>query len=89
MHGISLLLTFFAQMLIGVPLYAALFEAASAVGTVGLSLGLTPQLGAFSRLILILLMYFGRAGFLTLIYTLANGQIAPPSQFPLGKITLG
>ncbi|MDY3869167.1 MAG: potassium transporter TrkG [Pyramidobacter sp.] len=73
----------------GVPLGAALFETASAVGTVGLSLSVTPQLGALSRLTLIALMFCGRAGFLTLLYTLANGQISPPSQLPQGKITLG
>lgn len=35
----------------GVPLMAALFEAASAIGTVGLSLGITPELSGASRLI--------------------------------------
>lgn len=34
----------------GVPLMAALFEAASAIGTVGLSLGITPELSGASRL---------------------------------------
>ena len=50
-----------------VPLISALFETSSAIGTVGLSLGLTPTLGMVSRLILILLMFFGRVGGLTLI----------------------
>ncbi len=40
----------------------AMFETASAIGTVGLTLGATPTLGAASKLILIFLMYFGRAG---------------------------
>ena len=43
-----------------------LFETASAVGTVGLTLGITPGLSQISRLVLIALMYFGRVGVLTL-----------------------
>ena len=50
------------------PLLTCMFEAASAIGTVGLTLGITPQLGPVSRGILIFLMYFGRVGGLTLIY---------------------
>ena len=50
------------------PLLDCLFETASAVGTVGLTLGITPTLGIPSQLILILLMFFGRVGGLTLIY---------------------
>ena len=57
-----------------VPLTAALFETASAIGTVGLSLGVTPTLGAASRLVLIALMYFGRVGGLTLIYAAAGSH---------------
>lgn len=43
-----------------IPLMQALFEAASAIGTVGLSLGATAEASEVSRLILIFLMYFGR-----------------------------
>ena len=58
---------------------AALFEAASAIGTVGLSLGITPELSGASRLILIFLMYFGRVGGLTMIYAVtAKGAPAVP-----------
>ncbi len=38
-----------------------LFETASAVGTVGLSLGITPELNLLSRSVLILLMFFGES----------------------------
>ena len=44
----------------GIPLMDAMFETASAIGTVGLTLGATPTLGTASKLILIFLMYFGR-----------------------------
>jgi trk system potassium uptake protein TrkH len=73
----------------GVPLTAALFESASAIGTVGLTMGVTPTLGAASRLVLIALMYFGRVGGLTLIYAAAGSRVTPPSRLPQEKITIG
>ncbi|MGN0818886.1 MAG: TrkH family potassium uptake protein [Christensenellaceae bacterium] len=51
-----------------VPFVSALFESASAIGTVGLSLGITAALSVPSRLILCVLMFFGRVGGLTLIF---------------------
>ena len=73
----------------GVPLLAALFETASAIGTVGLTLGLTPELGAVSRWILIFLMYFGRVGGLTLIYAVLPESAPVPAQMPQERITVG
>lgn len=72
-----------------VALDAALFETASAIGTVGLTLGLTPELGGISRLILIFLMYFGRVGGLTLIYAVLPDSGAVPAQLPQERITVG
>ena len=73
----------------GVPLMDALFEAASAIGTVGLSLGGTARFSTFSRLVLIFLMYFGRVGGLTLIYAVTAGNGASASQFPQEQVTVG
>ncbi|MDD3336665.1 MAG: potassium transporter TrkG [Eubacteriales bacterium] len=73
----------------GIPMLSALFEAASAIGTVGLSLGVTPTLGATSRLVLIALMFFGRVGGLTLIFAVLPGTFATGSRLPQGKITVG
>lgn len=73
----------------GVPLIAALFETGSAVGTVGVSLGLTPSLGAISKLILIALMFFGRVGGLTLIYAALREKRKTGSKYPLEKLTVG
>ena len=72
-----------------VPLMDALFEAASAIGTVGLSLGGTARFSAFSRWILIFLMYFGRVGGLTMIYALTAGNSVAASQFPQEPVTVG
>ena len=73
----------------GVPLLAALFETASAIGTVGLTLGLTPELEGISRMILIFLMYFGRVGGLTLIYAVLPDSAAVPAQMPQERINVG
>ena len=73
----------------GLPLRDCLFETASAVGTVGLSLGLTPTLGTVSKIILIFLMFFGRVGCLTLIYATLGKKVKNGSKLPLDKITVG
>lgn len=72
-----------------VPLMSALFETSSAIGTVGLSLGLTPSLGMVSKLILILLMFFGRVGGLTLIFAALSERNTFGSRYPQEKITVG
>ena len=71
-----------------VTLLAAMFETGSAVGTVGLTLGLTPKLGALSHLILIVLMYFGRVGGLTVIYATVK-KAGHGARFPRETLTVG
>ena len=51
-----------------------LFEVASAINTVGLSLGLTPYLSIFGKLIIIILMFIGRIGPLTIVMALSLKQ---------------
>ena len=50
----------------GLPLMDCIFETISAIATVGLSTGITPLLNVLSQLILIMLMYFGRVGVMTI-----------------------
>ncbi len=71
-----------------VSLVTAFFETASAVGTVGLSLGLTPKLCLASRLILVCLMFFGRVGGLTLIFATISEK-RTEYKYPQEKITVG
>jgi len=71
------------------PLMTCLFESASAVGTVGLTLGITPGLGLVSKLVLIALMFFGRVGGLTLIFATLPATKNTLSRLPLEKITVG
>ena len=71
------------------PLSSGLYETASAVGTVGLTLGITPQLHIPSQMVLIVLMYLGRVGGLTLIYAALSGKRAGTAKLPLDRITVG
>ena len=71
------------------PLGECLFETASAIGTVGLTLGITPGLGVISRLILIGLMFFGRVGGLTIIFAAVSETRNGSSRYPQEKITVG
>lgn len=73
----------------GLPASICLFETASAIGTVGLTLGITPSLGTASRLILMALMFLGRVGGLTIIYAaLSTGQ-GNTAKLPQEHITIG
>ena len=52
----------------GVPLGDGLYEAVSAICTVGLSTGITGELNLLSKLILIIYMFFGRVGIMTISF---------------------
>ena len=71
------------------PLSSCLYETASAVGTVGLTLGITPQLHIPSQMVLIMLMYLGRVGGLTIIYAALSGKRAETAKLPLDQIAVG
>lgn len=73
----------------GLPILTCMFESASAIGTVGLTLGITTGLGNVSRVILIILMYLGRVGGLTLVFAAVAGARANGSRLPQEKITVG
>lgn len=72
-----------------VPLSISMFETMSAVGTVGLSMGLTPSLGGISQIVLILLMFFGRVGGLTMIYAAFSRRDLYTAKYPVENIMVG
>ena len=72
-----------------IPLLTCLFETGSAVGTVGLTLGITTTLSLFSKIILMFLMFFGRVGGLTLIYAAVSTSENNKIKLPLEKISVG
>ena len=77
------------SMVEDLPFGVCIFETASAVGTVGLTLGITPGLGVISQVILILLMFLGRVGGLTIIYAALSGSTMKLTKLPKESITVG
>ena len=70
------------------PFLDATFEVVSAFGTVGLSRGATGELSDLGRAVVILIMFLGRLGPLTLGFFLAR-QTAPRVRYPEGAVYLG
>ena len=73
----------------GETIIRTMFECASALATVGLTAGMTPSLCLVSKLILIVFMYFGRVGALTLAYAAASRQPVQHMRYPEEKIIVG
>ncbi|MFB4324571.1 TrkH family potassium uptake protein [Paenibacillus sp. CR_12] len=66
-----------------------LFEVTSAFGTVGLSMGLTPELSPFGKGVIILTMYIGRLGPLTLAFALSQRVVKQKYRLPEEKVLIG
>ncbi len=64
----------------GADLMTALFETFSASATVGLSLGLTPTLSVASKIAVMILMFFGRVGILTIATLLSDKEVQEQNQ---------
>lgn len=90
---LSLLLDLFGTLALTavecLPLADVLFEVCSALGTVGISVGITGSLSLFSKGILMLLMYCGRMGSLTFALIFTENRQTPPSQRPVERIPVG
>lgn len=88
--GLVLLCTF--CLVLVEPTFTAescLFESLSAMGTVGLTMGITPQLGVFAKGCLIFLMYCGRLGSIAVGMAIVRRKVIPKISYPEEKITLG
>lgn len=66
-----------------------IFDVISAIGTVGLTMGITSHLAAISKLVLISLMYLGRVGGLSLALVLAEKHENVPINRPVDRIMVG
>jgi trk system potassium uptake protein TrkH len=87
--GIIFVLVFFLMLVEPHPFDRILFEAISAFGTVGLSMGITPGLGSLGKFLITLLMYVGRIGPLTMIYALAIKKHYVNIDYAEEKIAIG
>ncbi|MBN1949304.1 MAG: potassium transporter Trk [Candidatus Cloacimonetes bacterium] len=83
------IMIFLLLMIEPFPFEKTLFEAFSAFGTVGLSMGITPLLSNFGKVIIIILMYMGRVGPLTLIFALSENKLMASYSYIEEKISIG
>ena len=65
------------------------YEVCSAVGTVGITMGITTKLTLAGKLIITFLMFFGRIGGLSLAMAFSEDRPAPPLQRPEGNVLIG
>ena len=90
---LDVMITLIGAMLISkiehVAFLKTLFESASAVATVGLSMGITPGLSTLSKVILIFSMYMGRVGGLTLVFAAITRKSTGNRQYPADNIAVG
>ncbi len=90
----GLFLVMFVTMLLtitepGKEFLMILFEAVSAFGTVGLSMGLTPELSPFGKMIIMFTMFAGRVGPLTIAYAITLRRKPDPFRYAKGKLIIG
>ncbi|NLB53868.1 MAG: Trk family potassium uptake protein [Syntrophomonadaceae bacterium] len=71
------------------PLNIILFEVISAAGTVGLSLGITPYLDTSGQLLLIIAMFLGRVGPLTIAYSMIYGKKPVDFRYAESRVMVG
>lgn len=81
--------TLIVSYLDGLPVQEVLFESTSAIATVGLTLGITPQLSIVSQILMCLLMIFGRAGSITILLAFTSTHSTLTSKLPTEKIRIG
>ncbi len=90
---LDLIITVFGAMAISkienIAFLKTLFESASAVATVGLTMGITTQIGSISKIILMILMYTGRVGGLTLVFAAVTRKSLGNRQYPADNIAVG
>lgn len=85
MCGVSIIISHVEDL----PMLTTLFESASAIATVGVTCGITPDLSQFSAFLLAVLMIFGRVGSLTMLRAIWSGRGFTGSEVPQEKVQIG
>ena len=73
----------------GVPVVALLFEITSAFGTCGMSLGITSDLSVTGKVIIMLLMFIGRVGLISFLFTLGGNTKKLNYHYPKERVIIG
>ncbi|MBQ6820031.1 MAG: Trk family potassium uptake protein [Clostridium sp.] len=84
--GVTMILSYTE---VGATFVDLLYESSSAFATVGLTLGLTPKLSSIGKILIILMMYMGRVGPLTVMLALTKKHKKSGYKYPEGKILIG
>ncbi|WP_294186534.1 TrkH family potassium uptake protein [uncultured Clostridium sp.] len=84
--GVTMILSYTE---VGASFIDLLYETSSALGTVGLTLGLTPNLSSLGKLFIMIMMYLGRVGPLTVMLALTRKRKKSGYKYPEGKILIG
>lgn len=71
------------------PLLAIMFEVASAFGTTGLSMGITPELSTFGKMVIITLMFIGRVGVVSFLFLLSKNAYRDSINLPKERVIIG
>lgn len=72
-----------------IPVVALLFEITSAFGTCGMSLGITSDLSVVGKVIIMILMFIGRVGLISFLYTLGGKTNKRPYTYPKERVIIG
>ena len=97
-RSVTVVVLYLGTLLVGIgllvliepfPFRALLFEVASALGTVGLSLGITPELSDAGKIVLVLMMFWGRVGIVTFLYSLLKRQTGERVSYPVSEVPVG
>ena len=91
---IALLMVFAATIILsvsepGVPVTSLLFEITSAFGTCGMSLGVTENLSTFGKLVIMVLMFIGRVGLISFMFTLGGRRKITKYHYPKERVIIG
>ena len=73
----------------GASFIALFYETVSALGTAGLTLGLTSELSSVGKVLIMFMMYLGRVGPLTVVLSITRKKINSGIKYPEGKILIG
>lgn len=84
--GATMLLSYTEK---GASFLSLLYETTSAFGTVGLTVGLTQQLSEVGKVLIMIMMYLGRVGPLTVVLSLMRNKNNNGVRYPEGKILIG
>ncbi len=91
--SLNLTLVIIAMLIItaiqSVPTLSTGFELVSAISTVGMSTGITRSFGIIPRILLILLMYFGRVGSMTFALSFMKKTKPTSTKYPMEKVNVG